>query len=291
MDYRAQLEKVSQALLAVRSKYGGIEEGVVIQYKHDLILKLQQAFQVDQIERTKIKKKWIDPDEPKELAYWKNVIHVASLIVKAVAPNGIILDNFEDTLKRAAKELKRHNLAFSHIAKNDIQIKDDVQGQIKLQMRKSIVGNNGSLFIGKFRVLTTMHHKIIKDMIKKYDLSVVCLATGKNTKFSRDIRYKMLETAFGKSIEIIEYGGAKLHGIMQKSKHNVNVVLAGSDRVPEYEEQLKKNPELSVQEIPRTDEDISATKVIAKIDDETYFKKNTPKEIHKLYKEILKVYA
>jgi len=289
MDYAALLEKISKALLEVPSTYGGKEEGVIIQYETDLILKLQQTYQVDKDARKKIKAGWIDPDG--DTAYWKYVHKISKSIVKSVAPEGLMLANFKDILMDAADILKSHDISFKHSVKNDTQIKDDIQGQIKLQLRKAIIGNNGSLFLGKFRVLTTMHYKIIKDMIKKYDLSVVCLVTGKETKFSRDIRYKMLETAFGRKIEIVEHPSGNLFGIMKKAKRNINVVLAGSDRVPEYENTLSKNPELSVQEIPRTNEDISATKVIAKIDDEKYFKKNTPKEIHKLYQEILKVYA
>ena len=37
--------------------------------------------------------------------------------------------------------------------------------------------------------------------------------------------------------------------------------------------------------------DISATKIITNINDEKYFKENTPKEIHSLYKELVKVYS
>ena len=46
-----------------------------------------------------------------------------------------------------------------------------------------------------------------------------------------------------------------------------------------------------VEEIKRTDEDISATKIITNIDNEKYFKENTPKEIHSLYRELVKAYS
>jgi hypothetical protein len=66
--------------------------------------------------------------------------------------------------------------------------------------------------------------------------------------------------------------------------------LAGSDRVRGYQDQIKGQLGLYVKEIPRTGDDISASKIIEKIDDEDYFKKNTPKEIHNLYENLKKVY-
>jgi len=42
--------------------------------------------------------------------------------------------------------------------------------------------------------------------------------------------------------------------------------------------------------MPRTDSDISASKIIANIDDEEYFKNNTPKEIHSMYNKIKNTY-
>ena len=54
---------------------------------------------------------------------------------------------------------------------------------------------------------------------------------------------------------------------------------------------LEKNLGMSVHEVPRTDEDISASKVIANIDDFDYFKKNTPKCVHPFYDEYVKAYS
>ena len=71
---------------------------------------------------------------------------------------------------------------------------------------------------------------------------------------------------------------------------DINSVKKISEQLHSKEE----NNEQSIQkteEIKRTDEDISATKIITNIDDEKYFKENTPKEIHSLYKELVKVYS
>ena len=69
------------------------------------------------------------------------------------------------------------------------------------------------------------------------------------------------------------------------------MVYAGSDRVSGYQQQIKNNIGMSVGELPRTDSDISASKVIAEINDKEFFTKNTPAEIHSLYDEIKKAYT
>ena len=54
---------------------------------------------------------------------------------------------------------------------------------------------------------------------------------------------------------------------------------------------LLKAPGIVTSEIQRTDEDISATKVINNIADEKYFRNNTPKQIWALYDELSEVYS
>ena len=48
---------------------------------------------------------------------------------------------------------------------------------------------------------------------------------------------------------------------------------------------------MTVKEMKRTDSDISASKVIENINDEEFFKNNTPKELHSMYDELRKVYG
>jgi hypothetical protein len=100
----------------------------------------------------------------------------------------------------------------------------------------------------------------------------------------------MLELTFGDKIEIFEATSGNLMTLMNRTNENINWIMAGSDRVKAYEKMLERNKDVKVYEIPRTDEDISASKVINEIEDEKYFKKNTPKEIHSLYNEILEAY-
>jgi hypothetical protein len=52
----------------------------------------------------------------------------------------------------------------------------------------------------------------------------------------------------------------------------------------------KYSMNIKVEEISRNDDDISASKIEKYIDNENYFKQNTPKEIHKLYKDYKKIF-
>lgn len=277
--------------LEVESKYGGVEEGVVIKYQDgSRYLKFQQSYQVDQEARNIIKMKYKEDDPQQEQNFWNNVRIAALSIIQTVTGNKPVkIQDFPEVLADAAYELKKFKLTFGHSKKNKDQILDDIQGNVKMILRKNLKGNNNFLFLGKMRILSKAHYSIIKKGLIAHDGGVVCLVTSKETKHTLDIRTKMLKAAFP-DIEVIHHSTGNLFGIMQKAEKNINVILAGSDRVNSYREMLKNNPDLSVKETPRVDSDISASKIIANIHDEDYFKKNTPKQIHNLYNELVKSY-
>jgi nicotinamide mononucleotide adenylyltransferase len=287
------IKGVSEMFLSLDSKYGNHkEEGVVIIYKDgSRILKFQQSYQVDQEARKVIKARFKEPEPETENNYW-DLVRLNALNIISVVTRGKLVKyvDFPDVLEQCAKSLKKLKLTFTHSKKNTLQIKDDIQGNIKMILRKNLKGNNNFLFLGKFRVLSTAHYKIIKDGLKKYDGGVVCVVTSKDTKHTKDLRTEMVRKAFPE-IEIVHHSTGNLFGIMGKATKNINVVLAGSDRVSAYKSTLSRNPDLSVEETKRTGSDISATKIIENINDEKYFKKNTPKAIHSLYGKILKEYG
>lgn len=90
--------------------------------------------------------------------------------------------------------------------------------------------------------------------------------------------------------EIIHASNGNLARILQNSPININVVYAGSDRVGEYQNQLRHTLGTEVRELPRTNADISASKMIANIGDEEFFKANSPTELHSMYNKIKKAY-
>jgi len=285
---------ISEMFLSLDSKFGSDgqkEEGVVIIYKDGTrILKIQQVYQVDQAARKLIKDRFKEPTEENENNYWDlvrlNALNIISVVTRGKPVKYVDLPSI---LGQCAKALKSLNLTFEHSKKNSLQIKDDIMGNIQMILRKNLKGNNNFLFLGKFRVLTNAHYAIIKDGLKKYDGGVIAVISSKDTKVTKDLRTEMVRKAFP-NIEIVHHSTGNLFGIMNKATKNINVVLAGSDRVSAYKATLSRNPDLSVVETKRTNSDISATKIIENIEDEKYFMKNTPKAIHSMYKKILETY-
>ena len=289
-DYTDTYNRLSSLLLGIPSVFGGKEEGVVLKFSDGKILKIQQDYQLDQVKRAEIKNKWKESDESSENQYWENVKGSAYDIFYKIDKK----KSLSDMLSQMSSLLKRYELNYTHSKKNETIIKDDIELNVKTLILKSLKGNNGCLVLGKFRVLTKAHFNLIKLATKEFDKVLVCLVSSKDTAKTEDLRLRMLEVAlkqFGNKVQIVKSSNGNLLRIISNSDFNINAVYAGSDRVSDYEKQLKNVLGMKVKELVRTDEDISATKVIANIKNEKYFKQNTPKEIHFLYSDILKEYS
>lgn len=289
-DYTDTYNRLSSLLLGIPSVFGGKEEGVVLKFSDGKILKIQQDYQLDQVKRAEIKNKWKESDESSENQYWENVKGSAYDIFYKIDKQ----KSLSDMLSQMSSLLKRYELNYSHSKKNETIIKDDIELNVKTLILKSLKGNNGCLVLGKFRVLTKAHFNLIKLATKEFDKVLVCLVSSKDTAKTEDLRFRMLEVAlkqFSNKVQIVKSSNGNLLRIISNSDFNINAVYAGSDRVNDYEKQLKNVLGTRVKELVRTDEDISATKVIANINNEKYFKQNTPKEIHFLYSDILKAYS
>lgn len=281
------LDDMRQMFLDIESKYGGKEEGVVLQY-NGRILKWQQEYQLDQNARRAIKAKYMEENPDAEAEYWKKAVAASTEIVNSMVIKSRKLD---DLMAELSLAIKRFPLDFEHSKRTDAVVRDDIQHNAKLMLIKKMRGNNNALILGKFRVFTKEgHYKLIKRAATLYDNVVICIVTSKETEATVKLREKMVRKCFPKA-EIIHHNSGNLLSILNKSPININVVYAGTDRVSAYQQQLRTVLGTSVRELPRDDSDISASKIIANIEDEDYFMKNTPKEIHSMYNEIKKAYT
>jgi hypothetical protein len=252
------------------------------------ILKFVQDYQVDQVQRAIIKQKYKEDNFITESKYWELVKGAALELT-----NGIVVKSrkLEDILGELSNILKRYKIVFEHSKKTIAMIKDDIQLNAKILIIKSMRGNNNALVVGKFRILTKGGHaKLIRKAITIYDDVVICIVSSKDTKEMKYIREKMIMKTFP-GVNIIHAINGNLIRIFNKSPININVVCAGSDRVSGYRDQLKNNIGISVKETLRSINDISATSVINNINDESFFKRNTPKEIHSMYNRLKEVYS
>ena len=278
------IQSISRMLLDIPSEFGGKEEGVVIKYKtKNVIIKFQQEYQVNQKERAKIKQGFRGTPE-EETQYWNNVNKIVENIVKNIDKSDL-----HKALKDVSKFLKTYTPTFNHPVKDNDMIKEDIQLSAKMMISKQLPGSNGAMIIGKFRVLTKAHYDIIREARAKYDTVTVVVVSSKDTKGTKTLRNDVMNSCFN-DIEIINASTGNLITLLNKAKNNINVIVSGTDRVQGYENQLKKTKGISVQEVHRSEFDISATKVIHNLDDLGYFKKNTPDCVHKYYNDYLRVY-
>jgi len=163
-----------------------------------------------------------------------------------------------------------------------------------------------AVFLGRFQPLTKAHVEIIRKIEKAEKLPVVVfIVKGKKTSqnkeknpFPLDIQIELFKKVFGNKVEVktIPTGfiGDIINTLRQEGKEPL-VLYCGSDRVKGYEGQLKRYEDIffaniKVKEVPRTNEDISATKVrnALKNNDFETFKKNTDKAIWNEFEKLKK---
>lgn len=275
---------ICDTLLEVESVYGGKEEGVVIKYNNKII-KVQQSYQLDKKARRAIKSQY-QSDEESERIYWDSVFKMAKDFA-----NQCNTGTLEMRMLKLSELLKTTDISITHSKKNDLQIQDDIHSKAKFMIIKNIEGNNGCIVLGKFRVLTNGHCNVINSALKEYDRVLVCVVSSNLTKDTLQLRKNMLLQTFGNKITIIDSSSGFIKSIVSKSPFNINTVYCGTDRKANYEEQLKNVAGLNVKEYKRDSNAISATKVIANLNDFEFFKANTPKEIHNLYDQIRIAYS
>lgn len=282
-DAEAYYAIVAKVFLDLESKFGGKEEGIVIETP-DGLFKVQQDYQLDKEARYGKKQLYMEDDPAKEQAYWDDVLDAARRIAANVKTQDI-----GEGLREIAKQIKKLNIKGTHSKKNEATIRDDIQLNAKNFFIKNLKGNDGALVIGKFRVFTNGHAKMIQRAIQESDEVVVGVVTGSRTKNTSDIRLRMVQKVFP-NLKVIELTSGNLFTAFKKADININKIYAGSDRVQDYEKMLLKAPGIAVKEIERTGSDISATKVIDNIEDTRFFTSNTPKQIHSMYDEIANFY-
>jgi cytidyltransferase-like protein len=165
-----------------------------------------------------------------------------------------------------------------------------------------------NIFVGRFQPFTLGHVKVFEQMHKKNGHPIVVfLVKGSKpdlnkNPFDADLQQLMF-TAMTKQYSFLQAAivvpNAGIDTLFAAIRPSYEPVLwgYGTDRKksydnminkPEYRKELNVNSEFTGFEIQRSDDDVSASKVrnAIKIDDETLFKKMTPKSIHRFYKTL-----
>ena len=165
-----------------------------------------------------------------------------------------------------------------------------------------------NIFVGRFQPFTLGHAKVLETMHKENGFPVVVfLIKAKKIKkgeefkrpYSEELQiemFKNVQKQYKFLKDIIVLPSAAIDKMFNELRPKYEPVLwgTGSDRMKSYgyqvnndsyRDQLNARADFGLFEIPRTDDNISATQVRnALLDgDEKTFKKMTPKAIHKMY--------
>jgi len=288
-DWLQTFEAIKEMFRSVQSPFGGKEEGVVLLSDDGNFFKILQTDQHDKEVRMQKKMKWKADDEEQENQYWAEVNSLAKKIAGKLKDGSINqkLKQFSAVVYKADEDILP-----DHPKKDQHQIQDDVYLTGRELVVRSMPENKNALFIGKMRVLTTAHAGAIQQGLDVANNVVVALVTGKDTKVPFELRKKMVQSVFP-GVDVMEVSTGNILTALNKSKRMINAVIAGSDRVDAYKDQLKRSPNVEVIEVKRdmdSAENVSATRTFQAIESENEeeFKKLTPPGVHKFFKELQK---
>jgi len=188
----------------------------------------------------------------------------------------------------------------------------------KMSLNEALKINHGeqgaepvNMFVGRFQPFTLGHAKVLETIHKQNGFPVVVFLVKSKTvkkgdEFSRPYdeklqveMFKQVQKQYPFLKEIIVVSSAAIDMMFNELRPKYEPVLwgTGTDRMKaygyqvnndSYRDQLNVRKDFSLYEIPRTDDNISATKVRnAMLDgDEASFKAMTPKALHKMYKTL-----
>ena len=188
----------------------------------------------------------------------------------------------------------------------------------KMSLNEALKINHGeqgaepvNMFVGRFQPFTLGHAKVLETIHKQNGFPVVVFLVKSKTvkkgdEFSRPYdeklqveMFKQVQKQYPFLKEIIVVPSAAIDMMFNELRPKYEPVLwgTGTDRMKaygyqvnndSYRDQLNVRKDFNLYEIPRTDDNISATKVRnAMLDgDEASFKAMTPKALHKMYKTL-----
>jgi cytidyltransferase-like protein len=271
--------------------------------------------------RVTVKRRYTEAHPAKNVS---TAARVRSSILEAIADGHIT----EEEMTRILSELKAHkrwlsrNKGLFNISEDQAGIKTFSLSPYGLRVKnKTTILNEAlnvphkekgkkpvNMFVGRFQPFTLGHVKVFEKMYKENGLPVVVyMVRGKKPDpekrpFDEDMQqamfakmkkqYPFLEASF-----VVSNGAIDTMFAAARPAYEPMMWGYGTDRKKDYgdmidkqsyRDQLGVDPSFKGYEIPRTGENISASKVrnALKIDDEKSFKKMTPKSIHGFYKTL-----
>ena len=302
-------ETIKDIFTGFNSRYGGKPEGVILTNKDGKIFKILSDDQHDKYTRDQ-KKLVYRMDKEKETEYFKQLREVGIKILDdmKIGSKTIKDSDFESILNRVSERVYNMEVPVKHEKKNNTKKQDDLYLTVKNLLKNNFEGNRWAMFLGKMRVLTKAHEYIIKKALEKYDGVLIVNVTGEESEVPKELKNQIIKDVFRDEIrngivEILDSSTGNIAGILRKIDKNIVAIVAGGDRMEDYEKQVSSNLNIKVDTTARDSEDsalkgggelgtISASKAIEAIqaDNEQLFRKMVPQKIWKYYDKYSKIF-
>lgn len=262
------------------SIFGGTPEGTVIQTTDGQILKVVQQDQYDKEKRSAIKDKYRYDFETMQ-QYWDYVVKYAEDVISKVDKNQSIenmLYQLSDLVRNQSDDFSPHDPKGKRAGQIAI---DDLYLTAKMRLEKQMKGNRYAMFIGRFQPSTVAHEQIVRDALAKDEvdgvvIAIVAGAASSKNKEQNPLTYEERVDLWKKALKDVEDKvefhelktgsiGAAVRGV----PYPVYYILAGEDRAEGYRKQMKGDL-IDLIMIPRSEEDVSASKLRAAIKNDDF---------------------
>ena len=226
--------EIKGMFLDIPSFYGGKMEGVIIKdTSTNKTYKFLQDDQHDEETRNKKKNKSRMSRE-EENAYFNEIRMIADEILSDVGFEG----SFSEVMKKAVSKINSYEFSKKlHAKKNDHQVREDIHLTLKLKYEKLKDGWAG--IIGKFRIVTKEHVKMIEYALDKYKGVSLMIVAGQRDNQLVQENIKILEEIFkDKPIEFFTSATGNFVNLENKTKNPIAAYICGPDREKDYQKQL-----------------------------------------------------
>jgi hypothetical protein len=226
--------EIKGMFLDIPSFYGGKMEGVIMKdTSANKTYKFLQDDQHDEETRNKKKNKSRMSRE-EENAYFNEIRMIADEILSDVGFEG----SFSEVMKKAVSKINSYKFSKKlHAKKTDHQVREDIHLTLKLKYEKLKDGWAG--IIGKFRIVTKEHVKMIEYALDKYKgVSVMIVSGQRDAKLIQE-NIKILEEIFkDKPVEFFTSATGNFVNLERKTKNPIAAYICGPDREKDYQKQL-----------------------------------------------------
>lgn len=177
--------------LAVESKYGGRENGIVVKYNNSIMKYINSIVESNKISNT----------DPK-------IIEEAVGLMKKIKT-----DNIEEAVTKLSEILKE--------SKHDFQHTETLQYNTKNLIVKKF--NSGVLFVGKFKDLCESKLKVLREASAKYKTMTIGIVSQRDTKGTKKERNEKIQEMFPNA-EIVNTSTTDLDYIIKKCSNEITTV-------------------------------------------------------------------